>query len=53
MKKIIALMLTLLISLSVLVACGGDDDDDDDDGPAVNTPSVEESTEYDNVIEFD
>lgn len=50
MKKIIALMLALAVSLTMLASCGGDDEEEN--GPKVDAPAVEESGFGDNEVEF-
>lgn len=56
MKKIIALMLSLLLCLGMLVACGPDDGDgsssssSSEESSSVDLPS--EKTDVDNVVSF-
>lgn len=56
MKKIIALMLSLLLCLGMLIACGPDEEDPSSSSSSSSqeTPSElpEEKTDVDNVVEF-
>lgn len=55
MKKIIALMLSLLLCLGMLIACGPDEEDpSSSSSSSQETPSElpEEKTDVDNVVEF-
>jgi hypothetical protein len=59
MKKIIALMLSLLLCLGMLIACGPDDGDESSSSGDGESSSSElpgelpsEKTDVDNVVEF-
>lgn len=55
MKKIIALMLSLLLCLGMLIACGPDDGDGSSSSSSEEYSSTElpsEKTDVDNVVSF-
>ena len=57
MKKIIALMLSLLLCLGMLIACGPDDGDDSSSSSESSSSErpgelPSEKTDVDNVVEF-
>lgn len=57
MKKIIALMLSLLLCLGMLIACGPDDGDESSESSESSSSELpgelpSEKTDVDNVVEF-